>query len=368
MKIAQIAPLAESVPPRLYGGTERVVSYLTEELVRLGHEVTLFASGDSETRARLVACAPQALRLDPAVRDPLPHLVAHARARAPARARVRRAAFPHRADAALPAVSRARRARRSRPCTAGSTCPTCSRCYREFRDMPLVSISDSQRAPCRRACTGWAPSITACRPRSARSTRRRAAAISPSSAGSRRRSGLDRAIEIAARAGVPLRIAAKVDHADEAYFRSRIAPLLGGALSSSSARVGERDKPAFLGNAIATALPDRLAGAVRPGDDRGDGLRHAGARLAERPGARDRRSRRHRLHRRIRSMRPWRRCRAWRASTARGAPAFERRFLGLAHGAGLPRRCTASLAAKEKGYETRRKDRVKRDEGSRATR
>src|SRR5438105_10064748 len=75
MKIAQIAPLMESVPPRLYGGTERVVSYLTDELVRLGHEVTLFASGDSATRARLVASVPQALRLDPAVPDPIPHLL-----------------------------------------------------------------------------------------------------------------------------------------------------------------------------------------------------------------------------------------------------------------------------------------------------
>src|SRR5512143_3570483 len=75
MKIAQIAPLIESVPPRLYGGTERVVSYLTEELVRLGHDVTLFASGDSETRARLVAGAPRALRLDATIRDPMARLV-----------------------------------------------------------------------------------------------------------------------------------------------------------------------------------------------------------------------------------------------------------------------------------------------------
>src|SRR5689334_18972742 len=75
MKIAQIAPLAESVPPRLYGGTERVVSYLTDELVRLGHEVTLFASADSVTSARLVACAPRAQRLDAEVASPLPHLL-----------------------------------------------------------------------------------------------------------------------------------------------------------------------------------------------------------------------------------------------------------------------------------------------------
>ena len=79
MGIAQIAPLFESVPPRLYGGTERVVYYLTEELVRQGHQVTLFASGDSMTSAELVPCTPRALRLDPHVRDPIPHQMLAAR-------------------------------------------------------------------------------------------------------------------------------------------------------------------------------------------------------------------------------------------------------------------------------------------------
>ena len=75
MKIAQVAPLIESVPPRLYGGTERIVSYLTEELVRLGHDVTLFASGDSITSAELSSCCIRSLRLDPTVRDTIPHLL-----------------------------------------------------------------------------------------------------------------------------------------------------------------------------------------------------------------------------------------------------------------------------------------------------
>ena len=75
MKIAQVAPLVESVPPRLYGGTERIVSYLTEELVRLGHEVTLFASADSITSADLVPCCTRALRLDPLVKDTVPHFM-----------------------------------------------------------------------------------------------------------------------------------------------------------------------------------------------------------------------------------------------------------------------------------------------------
>jgi glycosyltransferase involved in cell wall biosynthesis len=75
MKIAQVAPLMESVPPQTYGGTERIVSYLTEELLRMGHEVTLFASGDSVTQATLIPCSPRALRLDPTVRDNNPHIM-----------------------------------------------------------------------------------------------------------------------------------------------------------------------------------------------------------------------------------------------------------------------------------------------------
>ena len=111
MKIAQIAPLAESVPPRLYGGTERIVSYLTEELVAQGHDVTLFASGDSETAARLVQCAPAALRLNPAVRDPLPHhLLMLEQVRQRAR-RLRHPALPHRPHA-VPAAAHHRHARR----------------------------------------------------------------------------------------------------------------------------------------------------------------------------------------------------------------------------------------------------------------
>ena len=111
MRIAQVAPLIESVPPKLYGGTERVVAYLTEELVRQGHDVTLFASGDSRTSAELVPCSREALRLDPAVRDPLPHTVLHARGGAAAGRPVRRPALPHRLPP-LPAVPPDRRARR----------------------------------------------------------------------------------------------------------------------------------------------------------------------------------------------------------------------------------------------------------------
>src|SRR4051812_2440174 len=145
MKIAQIAPLAESVPPRLYGGTERVVSYLTEELVRLGHDVTLFASGDSLTRARLIACTPRALRLDPEVADPLPHLTLMLE-------RVRQHAHEfdvlHFHTEALHFPMFRPLARKSITTVHGRLdLPDLTPLYREFADMPLVSISDSQRRP-----------------------------------------------------------------------------------------------------------------------------------------------------------------------------------------------------------------------------
>ena len=145
MKIAQIAPLAESVPPRLYGGTERIVSYLTEELVRQGHDVTLFASGDSVTSARLANCAPAALRLNPAVRDPLPHLLMMIE-------RVRQRA--HEFDILhfhidLMQFSLLRTITTPSVTTLHGRLdlPDLQPFYRAFPDVPLVSISDAQRAP-----------------------------------------------------------------------------------------------------------------------------------------------------------------------------------------------------------------------------
>jgi glycosyltransferase involved in cell wall biosynthesis len=148
MKIAQIAPLAESVPPKLYGGTERVVAYLTEELVRLGHQVTLFASGDSATRARLVACAPRALRLDSSVRDPVPHLLVMLE-------RVRQRA--HEFDVLHFHIDpllhfplfRGLKEKTLTTLHGRLDLPDLQPLFREFSDMPVVSISDSQRAPAR---------------------------------------------------------------------------------------------------------------------------------------------------------------------------------------------------------------------------
>lgn len=255
MKIAQIAPLAESVPPKLYGGTERVVSYLTEELVRLGHDVTLFASGDSVTSARLVACAPRALRLDRTVQDPVPYLALMLE-----RVRQRAHEFDvlhfHVENLHLPLF---------RP-LAGKTLttvhgrldlPGIAALYREFSDMPLVSISDSQRGPlpgvnwAGTVYHGLSAEVCPLNPAPPRGQGRYFAflgRVSPEK-------GLLRAIEIARRANVRLRIAAKIDPADERYWREHIVPQLSYPLVQYIGEVNEATKPAFLGNAAALLFP-----------------------------------------------------------------------------------------------------------------
>jgi glycosyltransferase involved in cell wall biosynthesis len=252
MKIAQIAPLAESVPPKLYGGTERVVAYLTDELVRLGHQVTLFASGDSGTRARLVACAPRALRLDSSVRDPLPHLLLMLE-------RVRQRA--HEFDVLHFHIEPLLHFPLFRPIKGKTVTtlhgrldfPDLQPLFREFSDMPVVSISDSQRAPAQdlnwlaTVYHGLSPDVCPCNPSPKGQYFAFLGRVSPEK-------GLDRAIEIARRAGVSLRIAAKVDPIDEPYFRSRIVPLLGGGIEFIG-ELDEREKPRFLGNATGLLFP-----------------------------------------------------------------------------------------------------------------
>jgi glycosyltransferase involved in cell wall biosynthesis len=252
MKIAQIAPLAESVPPRLYGGTERVVSYLTEELVRLGHEVTLFASGDSGTRARLVAPVPQALRLDPSVRDPIPHL----------RAMVERVkSCAHEFDLLHFHIDPQLHFPLFRG--MGHKCvttvhgrldlPGLGAFLGEYRDLPLVSISRSQRAPLPDANWmatvhhGLSPEVCPFNPAPRGQYLAFLGRVSPEK-------GVERAVELARRARMKLRIAAKVDKADEPYFRSRIAPLMRGEVQFIG-ELAEREKPAFLGNATALLFP-----------------------------------------------------------------------------------------------------------------
>jgi len=256
MRIAQIAPLAEAVPPKLYGGTERVVSYLTEELVRLGHDVTLFASGDSETAARLVACAPRALRLDPALKDPLAPLALMLE-----RVRAQAEEFDilhfHLQHVHLPLFRPL--ARRTVTTVHGRVDPAeLAPLYREFSEMPLVSISTAQRRPLPFANWvatvhhGLAPEVCPFNPAFNHAARGGYFAflgrVSPEK-------GLERAIEIARRAGVRLRIAAKIDAADEEYFEREIVPLLAAPGMEFIGEVNEAQKPAFLGNATALVFP-----------------------------------------------------------------------------------------------------------------
>jgi glycosyltransferase involved in cell wall biosynthesis len=252
MKIAQIAPLAESVPPRLYGGTERVVSYLTEELVRLGHDVTLFASGDSQTSARLVACAPRALRLDPRVKDALPHhLLMIERVRS--RAHEFDVLHFHIEHVHLPLFRPF-----IRKCVTTLhgrlDLPDLPPLYAEFDDMPLVSISDAQRRPLPNAhwlatvYHGLAEPVCPYNPAPRGEYLAFLGRVSPEK-------GIERAIEIAKLSRMRLRIAAKVDRSEENYWRSRIAPLVSDPLIDFIGEVGDEKKPAFLGNAAALLFP-----------------------------------------------------------------------------------------------------------------
>ncbi|MBJ7402551.1 MAG: glycosyltransferase family 4 protein [Bradyrhizobium sp.] len=252
MKIAQIAPLFESVPPRLYGGTERVVHYLTEELVSQGHKVTLFASGDSITSAELVPCTKQALRLDADVRNSIPHqmlLLDKVRERAEEfdvlHFHVDYLHFP---------LFRTQAGRTLTTLHGRQDLPDHMPFYAHFPEMPLVSISNSQRAPLPRA--NFVATVYHGLPLDLHKPTLQAAGgylaflgrISPEKRP-------DRAMAIARAAGLPLKIAAKVDSADEAYFRDTIAPLLDGPGVEFIGEINESEKTEFLGNAAALLFP-----------------------------------------------------------------------------------------------------------------
>lgn len=253
MKIAQVAPLFERVPPRLYGGTERIVSYLTEELVRRGHQVTLFASGDSATAAELVPCCEIALRLNPAVKDPIPYQMLLLEA-----VRQRAADFDvlhfHTDLLQFPLIRPF--AQRTVTTLHGRLdLPDLVPFYSAFPDVPLVSISDSQRRPM--PPVNWVGTVYHGLPSDLLPFQPAASGgylaflgrISPEKRP-------DRAIEIAARAGLPLRIAAKVDRADQDYWRDVIAPMIRAhRCVEYVGEIGEAEKPAFLGNASALLFP-----------------------------------------------------------------------------------------------------------------
>ena len=252
MKIAQVAPLMESVPPRLYGGSERIVSYLTEALVADGHDVTLFASGDSITAARLEACCPQALRLCPGVVDPVPHYMVMLDK---VRSRVREFDIIHfHIDQFQFPLFRDLSRRTVTTLHGRQDLPDLYPLYRHFADMPLVSISNAQREPVPNAAFiatvqhGLPADLL---PRSLHSHGGYLAFLGRISPEKR----ADRAIRIARAVGLPLKIAAKVDKVDAEYFRKEIEPMLSSADVEFVGEINERQKARFLGDARALLFP-----------------------------------------------------------------------------------------------------------------
>jgi glycosyltransferase involved in cell wall biosynthesis len=252
MRIAQVAPLFESVPPRNYGGTERVVSYLTEELVRQGHDVTLFASGDSQTSARLVAGCPRALWQEPACRETLPHHVRLVEMVAREAHRFDLIHF-HLDYVHFPTV-------RWLPCPTVTTLhgrldpSDHGPLFESFADILLVSISNDQRRPIPWA--NWLSTVYHGMPVDTHTFREGEGnylaflgRVSPEK-------GLEPAVEIARRCGIPLRVAAKIYPEEESYYENEIAPLLKKSpWVEFVGEVGGAAKDAFLGNALAVLFP-----------------------------------------------------------------------------------------------------------------
>jgi len=253
MKIAQIAPLYEAVPPLLYGGTERIVAHLSDALVELGHEVTLFASAESRTRARLAPARDQALRLDSTALKS--DVAAHLAMLHEVRRRSDEFDLLHfHVDLLQFAVFAD---------MAGKTLTTLhgrldlkdlAQTYRSWPQFPLVSISHHQRKPLR--FSNWADTVHHGIPETQYQFSPHARGgylaflgrISPEKRP-------DRAIAIAKAAGMPLRIAAKVDAADAAYFREEIEPLLNDDSIEFLGEIGDSDKSRFLGDATALLFP-----------------------------------------------------------------------------------------------------------------
>lgn len=252
MKIAQISPLMESVPPRLYGGSERIVSYLTDELVRQGHDVTLFASGDSVSSANLVRCVPMALRLDANVKDPIPYYMLMLD-------RVREMAdefdiLHFHIDQFHFPLFRPIAHRTVTTLHGRQDLPDLHSLYAGFSDMPLVSISNSQRKPIANA--NFAATVYHGLPAQTLKPNYKPSGdyvaflgrISPEKRP-------DRAIRIAQALGLRIKIAAKIDKVDEAYFREHIASLFNLPGVEYIGEIDERSKSEFLGEASALLFP-----------------------------------------------------------------------------------------------------------------
>jgi glycosyltransferase involved in cell wall biosynthesis len=251
MHIAQVAPLTEAIPPKLYGGTERVVSWLTEELIALGHDVTLFASGDSVTSARLEAVWPRALRLDGAVRDPnalhmmmLEHVY-------------QRAAEFDFVHFHLDYYPFSLFVRQSTPFVSTLhgrlDLPEHQPVFDTFSSVPVVSISNAQRRPLPQA--NWVRTVHHGLPARLLTPK----SVKPSYFGFLGRiapeKGIDRAIRIAQHCGVPLKVAAKVDRVDQDYFDAQIAPMIRSGNVEYIGEIADKEKSEFLSGAIVLLVP-----------------------------------------------------------------------------------------------------------------
>lgn len=250
MKIAQVAPLVESVPPKFYGGTERIVSYLTEELVKQGHEVTLFASGDSVTNARLEAIVPEALRLKEDSNPTSYHILMIEQVLKQASSfdiihfHIDSLQFPNARRMKVPHVTTLH---------GRLDLHDFMVVLNEYRDLPMISISDDQRHPV--PDINWQATVYNGIPSDLYTFHAEQGGylaflgrISPEK-------GVDHAIEIAKQVNMPLKIAAKVDKADESYFRMHVKPLLDHPLIEYVGEIDEEGKDEFLGNAYALMLP-----------------------------------------------------------------------------------------------------------------
>ena len=251
MRIAQVAPLYEAVPPRLYGGTERVIHYLTEELVKQGHEVTLFASGDSVTNAKLIATVDEALRLDPKCVDPLAHHIVQLEEVIDRQKdfdiihfHTDYLHFPLTKNCHIPCLTTLH---------GRLDIPDLQPVYNKFPAQRVISISNNQRLPLPQA--NWQGTVYHGLPEDLHPLQPEegkyfafVGRISPEKR-------VDRAIEIAIACNYPLKIAAKIDKADQLYFEKHIAHLMEHPLIDFVGEINEKQKTTFLGNAAALLFP-----------------------------------------------------------------------------------------------------------------
>lgn len=251
MKIAQVAPLFEAVPPKLYGGTERVIHYLTEELVRRKHEVTIFASGDSTTSAKLIPITDKSLRLHPDCIDPLAHIILQLE-KVMSKAKEFDIIHFHIDFLHFPFSSRC-----DTPCVTTLhgrlDIPDLQPVYNEFSRQRVISISNSQRLPLPQA--NWIGTVYHGLPANLHSLQEGNGGylafigrVSPEK-------GVDRAIRIALECNCPLKIAAKIDKVDQHYFEKHIAPLINHSLVEYVGEINEQEKTSFLGKAKALLFP-----------------------------------------------------------------------------------------------------------------